>query len=36
MYIVGVILLIFILLFIYCSLKVASISDEVIENNENN
>lgn len=35
MLIIGLILLFFLLLFIYCSLKVASICDETIENNEN-
>lgn len=33
--IVLLIILLFILLFMYCSLKVASISDEIIENSEN-
>ena len=36
MHIIFIILLLFILLFMYCSLKVASISDEIVENIENN
>lgn len=36
MTILIIILLLFILLFMYCALKVASISDEIIENSENN
>ena len=35
MLIIGVILLFFLLLFIFCSLKVASKADETIENIEN-
>ncbi len=35
MLIIGVILLLFILLFIFCSLKVAHDTDEMIENIEN-
>ena len=35
MLIIGLILLFFLLLFIYCSLKVASQVDETIENSEN-
>ena len=36
MLIIVVLFLLFLLLFILCSLKVASISEEVIENNQNN
>jgi len=36
MLIFGIILLVFLLLFIICSLKVAAMSDEMIENIENN
>lgn len=36
MLIIGIFLLSFILLFIYCSLKVASDADNIIENIENN
>ena len=35
MLIIGLILLFFLLLFIYCSIKVASQVDETIENSEN-
>ncbi len=35
MLIIGLILLFFLLLFIFCTLKVAGMSDEVIENIEN-
>lgn len=35
MLIIGLILLFFLLLFIYCSLKVATQADETIENIEN-
>lgn len=35
MIVICIILLLFILLFMYCALKVASISDEVGENHEN-
>lgn len=35
MLIIGVILLFFLLLFIFCSMKVAQDADEVIENSEN-
>ena len=35
MLIIGLILLFFLLLFMYCSMKVASIADETIENSEN-
>jgi len=33
--IILLIILLFILLFMYCALKVSSISDEIIENSEN-
>ena len=36
MLIIGIVLLSFILLFIFCSLKVASDADNIIENIENN
>ena len=36
MVIIGLGLLVFILLFIFCSLKVASDADNIIENIENN
>lgn len=36
MLIIGLILLFFLLLFMYCSMKVASQVDETIENSENN
>ena len=36
MYIIIIILLLFLLIFMYCSLKVASKADEMIENIENN
>ena len=36
MLIIGLILLFFLLVFIFCSLKVAYEADEMIENNENN
>ena len=36
MLIIGIALLSFILLFIFCSLKVASEADNIIENIENN
>lgn len=36
MYIIIIILLLFLSLFIYCSLKVAHDTDEMIENIENN
>ena len=36
MLIIGLILLFFLLLFMYCSIKVAHEADEMIENIENN
>ena len=36
MLIIGLILLLFLLVFIFCSLKVAHEADEMIENIENN